>query len=241
MIMSLSGIVLFAASAYDLFGAKQLLLPLTVTMLIIGVIAAFMGPALIAFPFREERRKRAAKNSLVLSVFFILFGWGCVFLHLPGARVEIIFGVLILCFFYGTLTFKNKFEKWRKYTRSSRDAFFLCLFDFLGIGCLLLGLLFRIQNWPLSQLMTVIGLVVMAIGTFSWNQKFKKEVVFRKETEDKLKESLEEIETQHRHLEEKQKEIIDSITYARRIQKSLLPTESYIRKTMQRLNKNMKN
>ena len=37
-------------------------------------------------------------------------------------------------------------------------------------------------------------------------------------------------------VEEKQKEILDSIHYAKRIQRSLLPTEKYIEKTLQRLN-----
>jgi len=36
-------------------------------------------------------------------------------------------------------------------------------------------------------------------------------------------------------VEEHQKEIIDSITYARRIQRSLLPTEKYIDKNLNRL------
>ena len=39
-------------------------------------------------------------------------------------------------------------------------------------------------------------------------------------------------------VEEKQKEILDSIHYARRIQKSLLPTEKYIHKSFIRLIKN---
>ena len=36
-------------------------------------------------------------------------------------------------------------------------------------------------------------------------------------------------------VEEKQKEIIDSINYAKRIQQSLLPTEKYIAKNLERL------
>jgi hypothetical protein len=39
-------------------------------------------------------------------------------------------------------------------------------------------------------------------------------------------------------IEEKQKEIIDSIMYARRIQKSLLPSEKYIENCLKRLKKN---
>jgi hypothetical protein len=46
------------------------------------------------------------------------------------------------------------------------------------------------------------------------------------------------IEDQKLLVEEKQKEIIDSITYARRIQRSLLPTEKYIDKNLKRLMKN---
>ena len=46
-----------------------------------------------------------------------------------------------------------------------------------------------------------------------------------------------EVEQQKMIVEEHQKEIIDSITYARRIQRSLLPTEKYIEKQLNRLNK----
>lgn len=48
------------------------------------------------------------------------------------------------------------------------------------------------------------------------------------------------IEKQKSIVEEHQKEIIDSITYARRIQQSLLPKEKYIEKTISRLQKNGK-
>ena len=50
-----------------------------------------------------------------------------------------------------------------------------------------------------------------------------------------------EIAMQKEIVEEKQKEIIDSIHYAKRIQQSLLPTEKYIEKTLIRLNKNKNN
>lgn len=41
-----------------------------------------------------------------------------------------------------------------------------------------------------------------------------------------------EIEKQHNELEEKQKEIVDSIRYAKRIQQTLMPTEKYISKKL---------
>jgi uncharacterized protein YlzI (FlbEa/FlbD family) len=43
------------------------------------------------------------------------------------------------------------------------------------------------------------------------------------------------IEQQKYLVEEKQKEILDSIHYARRIQTALLPTERYVDKTLTRL------
>ena len=46
-----------------------------------------------------------------------------------------------------------------------------------------------------------------------------------------------EVELQKQIVEEHQKSIIDSITYARRIQQSLLPTEKYIEKNLNRLKK----
>jgi tetratricopeptide (TPR) repeat protein len=45
------------------------------------------------------------------------------------------------------------------------------------------------------------------------------------------------IEKQKQTVEEKQKEILDSIHYARRIQKSLLPSETAIEKSLKRLHK----
>jgi hypothetical protein len=43
------------------------------------------------------------------------------------------------------------------------------------------------------------------------------------------------IEQQKHLVEEKQKEILDSIHYARRIQTALLPTDKYIEKSLKRL------
>jgi hypothetical protein len=237
ILITIVATIVLAISEWDLFGLKQIPLQITVPGFILGIIFTFAGPAIAVLDYNAEFRKKIEIRSLIISVCLILIGTLSIFLHLYGARIEIVLGVLIISFFYGTLAFKNKYEKWRSYTRSNRDAFFLSLFDFLGLAMLVLGIMFKTQRWPYADIMTIIGLTVFAIGVFAWNQKFKKEVIFRKETEDKLKVSLEEIEQQHKTLEEKQKEIIDSITYARRIQSSLLPTETYIENSLNRLSK----
>jgi serine phosphatase RsbU (regulator of sigma subunit) len=232
ILITISGLIILVSSVFDLFGEKSLPLQLTVTGFISGMVGSFSGPAIALFGLNEKRRKKIAFRALMLSIVLVLLGFFCMYFHLPGARVEFILGILIFCFFYGTLAFKNKYEKWKIYTRSKRDAFFLSLFDFLGFGFLLLGFMFKIQYWPLADLMTTIGLIVIVIGMFAWNQKFKREVVFRKQTEDKLKDSFVEIESQHQKLEEKQKEILDSINYAKRIQYALLAHEDLLRQNL---------
>ncbi len=240
IITTITGILVAGISVYDLFGEKNCFVEITVTGMILGVAATFMGPAFSIFPLSVDRRRKIAKRSLIVSFSLILFGIICMWMHWLGARVEIIFGVLIICFFYGALSVKSKYEKWRVYTRSKYDALFLSMFDFVGIGALVLSFLFRVQHWPLASEMAIAGISTLAIGVLAWNQKFKKEVVFRKEAEDQLKISLEQIEIQHEKLEEKQKEIIDSIRYARRIQSSLMPTEKYIESSLTRLSKSKK-
>ena len=56
--------------------------------------------------------------------------------------------------------------------------------------------------------------------------------------EDKVQQRTAEVVKQKQVLEEKQKEILDSIQYAKRIQQSLLPTEKYIERNLNRLKKN---
>jgi hypothetical protein len=63
----------------------------------------------------------------------------------------------------------------------------------------------------------------------------QKKVIEKVKDEIALKNKI--VEEQKLQVEEHQKEIIDSITYARRIQQSQLPTEQYIDRTLKRLNK----
>ena len=61
------------------------------------------------------------------------------------------------------------------------------------------------------------------------------EVVKQKE---EIEKQNEKIQFAFYEIEEKQKEILDSIHYARRIQNSLLPTEKYIEKKLRSLKNN---
>jgi tetratricopeptide (TPR) repeat protein len=67
-----------------------------------------------------------------------------------------------------------------------------------------------------------LGLLVLGFAVFAWRSFLQK------------KRANEEISRQKNLIEEKQKEILDSIHYARRIQRSLMPTDQYLIKCLTR-------
>lgn len=81
-----------------------------------------------------------------------------------------------------------------------------------------------------SVVAIVILLIVSAFLLINRNR-------IKQKANEKLAATNEEIQKQKDIIEEKQKEIIDSIHYSKRIQQSLLPTEKYIEKTFKRLKK----
>ncbi len=74
-------------------------------------------------------------------------------------------------------------------------------------------------------LILVLLLIAFILRGYRQKQRSNKELIHKNEI----------IEEQKRSVEEKQKDIIDSITYARRIQRSLLANEKYIDKTLKRM------
>ncbi len=212
--LTILGPIVFGISFYALMIADGL--PYVwVAPLLLSVSATFIGPALLAFALPAGKRKTI--TNIVLAISLILIGISVFsgIRKIPGAEKELLVGVLLFTFTYGTLSIKNKYEKWKVYSHSIRDSFLLSLGVSLGLGGIFLGLCFRLMHWPGASAMWGCGALLLIIGTLAWNQRFKNEVVFRKETEDKLQDS-------YKQLEEKQKEITDSITYAKRIQHSLL-------------------
>jgi|GEM_PF-3966555 serine phosphatase RsbU (regulator of sigma subunit) len=185
-------------------------------------MATFIGPVLFAYSLPEKARLRVALILRILSLSVIAYAILSAKMQWSGTSETMVIGILLFSFSYGTITLKNKYEKWKVYTRSKRDSFILSLIDSVGLATLFIGILFRIQHWPTANALTVIGVVLVVAGTVAWNRRFRKEVVYRKETEDKLSESF-------KQLEEKQREITDSINYAKRIQQSLLAHDEFLK------------
>jgi serine phosphatase RsbU (regulator of sigma subunit) len=180
--------------------------PLFVLLIILTAIGLPFGFSLIAF----NNKTNTVKNIyLAISVFLILAGIFSKFLNFPGAGIELIIGILFFCFAYSPIQLKDKYYKWLPYSKSKFESILLSTIDYIGITLLSIGILSKIQWWPMANIEMYLGALILLIGLFSWNFKFKKEIVKRKEAEDKIKEQFHEIQ--------------DSINYAKRIQIAILP------------------
>ena len=118
------------------------------------------------------------------------------------------------------LIIKGRYENRR--TLLSNAVILLSFADLLSVILILMGGLFRIMHWVGANYVFITGVVILAITFIFWNLSFRKEVKLRMHAEEKLKESLYEIE-------EKQKEIRDGINYAKRIQEAIMPSPDFIK------------
>jgi Na+/melibiose symporter-like transporter len=115
---------------------------------------------------------------------------------------------------------KSRYEK--RITLVSEKTLVLSIADMISISLIINGLLFKFMHWPAGLQLIQVGIVMLVITFIFWNISFRKEVKLRAIAEEKLKETLNEVE-------EKQKEITDSINYAKRIQEAILPSLDFIK------------
>lgn len=81
--------------------------------------------------------------------------------------------------------------------------------------------------WTISAIIG--GVVLIAFLSFYYyNRKLKKEITLRKEAQEALNKSFDEITVQKKIIEHKNEEVMASITYAERLQKAILPTATQI-------------
>ncbi|HEX8515324.1 MAG TPA: tetratricopeptide repeat protein [Bacteroidia bacterium] len=80
--------------------------------------------------------------------------------------------------------------------------------------------------------------VLFAAFVFRSLSLTRKQKLIIEKQKQQVEQQKKEVEQQKLLVEEHQKEIIDSIIYARRIQNAQLPTEQYIQKSLARLNRN---
>jgi len=209
-------IVIFSLTLTLIIWKNEIIIkPLFVLLILLSVIGLPFGFSLIAI---NNKNKTVKNLYLIISIFLITAGIFSKFLNFPAASIELVIGILFFCFAYSPIQLKDKYYKWLPYSKSKFESILLSTIDYLGITLLSIGILSKIQWWPMANIEMYLGALILLIGLFSWNFKFKKEIVKRKEAEDKIKEQYHEIQ--------------DSINYAKRIQKAILPSLTSIRNVL---------
>ena len=172
------------------------------------------------------KRKKATKVIVIISLSIFAVGWFCKFMHWPGASIAMIISSFLFSFGGLPLIMKSRYEK-RK-TLVSERTLILSIADMISIVLLVNSLLFKLMHWPGSPYLMIFGATILVVTFVLWSISFRNEVKLRLVAEEKLKETLKEIEEKHLIIEEKNKEITDSITYAKRIQEAILPPLEFI-------------
>lgn len=194
-----------------------------ISLSLCAIIFAAFGITLIYFNSTEKKRNRAIMViSIVCSIIFS-FAIYSKRNHFAGASIEFVLSLLIFSFAGLPLISKMRYEK-RKLLFTQKQIL-LSFLDLLSIILIVLSVLFKLMHWPGASYMMIFGVIGFLISTYNWNRSFKKEVLLRQDAESKLKHAFGE-------LEEKNKEVLDSITYAQRIQRALLASESMLKKNL---------
>jgi len=189
---------------------------LSILLLLICFSFLFLGISIITSSLKNDKRNLLRKIYLAISLSLVGLALAFILFELPAVSILLILGVLIYCFSFAPLELQRKYLKWKSFSESKFETLLLSSLDFLGINFIALGILFKFMHWPYAGFLMYLGVIIISVGLIFWNYRFKKEVVSRKLSEDKLKE-------QH-------KEITDSINYAKRLQDAILPKFSEVDK-----------
>ena len=131
----------------------------------------------------------------------------------------------LICSFFFTFTITPinasiRIKKWNNYIDSKITLNVLSYADFLGVILLTTGLTWKYMHWPLAKQFITIGIIFLVISAILWNKLFRKQIDLRIISESKLN--------------EKNKEILDSIGYAKRIQSAILPTNNLVKQHLKK-------
>jgi serine phosphatase RsbU (regulator of sigma subunit) len=223
---------------------------------VLGIILSLSGIPLLFWTQSHEKREKVIFVLNCIWISLLIIAGLLKYFQLPASGILITVVCLILTLSSSPLIFLNKYERWKYYARAPKRAMALSLTDLYGKTGLIVGFLFKIMHWPGANDILIFGGVLFILSYLIWSREFQKEVVLRKEAENKLNESLQEITRQKVEIEEKNEElnqlveevtaqkeeievqrdianeqkaeIIASITYAKRIQEAVLPANEYI-------------
>lgn len=100
--------------------------------------------------------KKVMIISGALSVFLLTAGIILKFLHLPGAAIGIMLGILILSFVFLPLMFLLKIKE----KQSIKDKLTVAFGAFAGV-LISLGTLFKIMHWPFANMMMMSSIIIL--------------------------------------------------------------------------------
>jgi len=188
-----------------------------------GLVMAFLGLSVIYFNAKPDKQKKVAYRILFVSIFLFLVGAFFKMQHWPGANAGVAIGLLLFCFSFLPLIIKYRYEK-RKHIFTTKHVI-LSFADLASLILIFLFVLFKYLHWQGAAAILIIGVVGFITTMVLRNRAFSNEVLLRHDAESKLKHAFGE-------LEEKNKEILDSINYAQRIQHALLASDSMLKKNL---------
>lgn len=222
------GMILTEILPFNQFGDRA---PLIIAIMVLGgIVSIAIGISVLYLHHNYAKRKKVIVVLSICCGFIFLFSVLSKFLHAPGASIEMVVSILFFSFSATPLIIKNRYEK-RKIVLSQK-LLLVSIIDLFSVVFILLSALSKFLHWPGATYMFVVGVSGILFSVFNWNQSFKKEVGLRTEAENKLKLAFKELEEKHFIIEEKNKEIFDSINYARRIQKALLAGDDVLKNNL---------
>ena len=209
----------------ELFADRIELLPkvINVMSILFLLLIFFIGIALIYYNSSYEKRRKAIFLITLISIILFLIAFISKLFALPGVVIEVILSVFLFSFSALPLIIKSRYEN-RKILLNNK-VLVLNYVDLFSVILLTMGFLFKFMFWPGATFMMIIGVLMLFFSLIGWNISFKREVKLRSIIEERLKLSLNEIE-------EKNKEITDSINYAKRIQDAIFPSFDFIKKNI---------
>jgi len=129
---------------------------------------------------------------------------------------------------------ESKKAMWRLKMKSRVKSKFI--YFTIPIVLLTLGLYFFGTENQFNDFLPFLAGSMFVIMLYNFKKTEKANIIITAQKEE-LNKKNEIIEAKNKEVEEKNKDILDSIRYAKRIQTSLLPTEKYIERILNKENK----
>jgi serine phosphatase RsbU (regulator of sigma subunit) len=167
------------------------------------------GFAMLFLKESREVRVKRARLYLVVGCGLLIAASTLRLTHTNGAATAMLLSGFFLSFAFLPLLIRNRYEKWLRYADTTLLILTLVSGDLVSGLLLILGVMGSFIGWTIGPWMLIGGIVSMAVTLVSWNYVFQIIVRKRKEAEDRATAA--------------NRELTDSITYAKRLQTAMLP------------------